>query len=221
MTLIAAAAALAAAGCGGGDDQKDGDVAGTATTTSPATSAPATEGKSPSSVPETAAPQNDNTVPEPAPAGPAVTQASPGRGCLTGSYRSLSFASKRSLDSPLGAIELSGRGRGLALEFSDTRWTMRGVGRRPMHGKVLGIKGTLKINGSAHGGVTRVPGRRLRFHQSGSEGTVTVTGLGQSFELPVSAVAPAVVPDGRAKLTCSGDRLTIDSASGVLRLARP
>ena len=89
-----------------------------------------------------------------------------------------------------------------------------------MHGKVLGIKGTLKINGSAHGGLTRAPGKRLRFRQTGSEGTVTVTGLGQSFELPVSAVAPAVVPDGRAKVTCSGDRLTIDSASGVLRLAR-
>jgi len=160
-------------------------------------------------------------VAAPAPAARAVPEASPGRGCLTGTYRSLSFQSKRSLDSPLGAIELSGRGRGLALEFSGPRWTMRGIGRRPMHGKVLGIKGTLKINGSAHGGLTRARGQRLRFRQTGSEGTVTVTGLGQSFELPVSAVAPAVVPDGRAKVSCSGDRLTIDSASGVLRLTRP
>ncbi len=50
---------------------------------------------------------------------------------------------------------------------------------------------------------------------------MTLTGLGQSFELPVSVVAPAVVPDGRARVTCRGDRLTIDSASGVLRLIRP
>jgi hypothetical protein len=217
LTLIAAAVAIAVAGCGG-DDHKDGDVAGTSTTTSPTTSSPATGD---ATAPEAGTPENDHTVAAPAPAGRAVPQASPGRGCLTGGYRSLSFVGKRSLDSPLGAIELSGRGRGLALEFTGSRWAMRGVGRRPMSGKVLGIKGTLKIDGSAHGRLARVPGERLRFRQSGSKGTVTVTGLGQRFVLPVSAVAPAVVPDGRAKVTCSGDRLTIDSASGVLRLTRP
>ena len=149
-----------------------------------------------------------------------MPQASPGRGCLKGSYVSSSFVGKRTFNSPFGAIALSGRGRGLALEFTRAGWTMRGVGRKPMRGKALGIDGTLKVNGSARGRLIRARGERLRFRQTGSQGTVTLAGLDQTFELPVSVVAPAVVPEGRAKVTCSGDRLTIDSASGVLRLTR-
>ena len=133
---------------------------------------------------------------------------------------SSSFVGKRSFDSPFGRLELSGRGRGLALEFKGSRWTMRGVGRRPMRGTALGIQGTLKVNGSARGRLIRAPGERAQVPPDRHARHVTLAGLGQTFELPVSAVAPAVVPDGRAKVTCSGERLTIDSASGVLRLTR-
>ncbi len=112
---------------------------------------------------------------------------------------SVSFVGKRNVDSPIGSIALSGRGRGLGLAFQGSRWTMRGVGSKPMTGKALGIQGTLKVNGSARGRLIRAPGGRLRFRQTGSRGTVTLTGLGQTFELPVSVVAPAVVPDGRAR----------------------
>jgi hypothetical protein len=224
LTVIAVAAALTAAGCGG-DDDNGKDAAGTSATTSPATSSPATGDETMSrTAPESGAPADGESTPAapaPAPAGSGVPQVSPGRDCLTGGYRSVSFVGKRGLDSPAGSLQVSGRGRGLALEFQGASWRMRGVGRKPMQGKVLGIKGTLKINGSAHGTLTRAPGGRLRFRQSGSTGTVTLTGLGQTFKLPVAAVAPAVVPDGRARITCSGRRLTIDSVSGVLRLTRP
>ncbi len=72
---------------------------------------------------------------------------------------SVSFTGKRNVDSPIGSIALSGRGRGLALAFQGRGWTMRGVGRRPMSGKALGIEGTLKVNGSARGRLIRASGR--------------------------------------------------------------
>ena len=217
MTLVAVAAALAAAGCGG-DDERSADADGPRTAAeaeTPSTPAGADEREQP-------APEPDGAVGhETLPGATGAPQAAPGRGCLKGSYVSLSFDGKRSVNSPFGAVDLSGRGRGLGLEFTGSRWTMRGVGRRPMRGKALGIDGTLKVNGSARGRLVRAEGERLRFRQTGSRGTVELSGLDQTFELPVSVVAPAVVPDGRATVTCRSDRQTIDSASGVLRLQRP
>jgi hypothetical protein len=89
-----------------------------------------------------------------------------------------------------------------------------------MRGKALGISGTLKVNGSAHGRLLDARAGRVRFRQLGTKGTVTLSALGATFDLPISVVAPSVVPNGPAKLTCAGRRLTIDSASGVLRLRR-
>ena len=222
MTLLTVVVALAVTGCGGGDDDDTAaDADGARSAQEPATSAPAT-------TPEgTEAPPGAETQKEEESGGaapetgePGVPQGSPGRGCLRGSYVSLAFVGKRSVSSPFGSVDLSGKGRGLELTFTRTRWVMRGVGRKPMRGQALGIDGTLKINGSARGRLIRAKGERIRFRQTGSRGTVKLTGLDQTFELPVSVVAPAVVPDGRATVTCSGPRLTIDSASGVLRLER-
>jgi hypothetical protein len=140
--------------------------------------------------------------------------------CLEGSFVSSSFVGKRRSHTPFGSLALSGRGRGLALDVADGRWRLRGVGRRPMRGRAMGIEGTMKVNGSAHGRVAPARRGRLRFRQLGSRGTVILSGLGTTFELPVSVVAPSVVPGGPAKVRCVSDRLTIDSASGVLRLTR-
>ena len=128
---------------------------------------------------------------------------------------SLSFVGKRSVNSPFGGVDLAGRGPGIGLEFAGSRWTFRGVDASRCAAARWGIKGTLRVNGSARGRLLRAPGERLRFRQTGSRGTVTLAGLDQKFVLPVSVVAPAVVPDGRAKIVCAGDRLTIDSASRV------
>jgi len=218
MTVVVA---LAVTGCGGGDDDdKAADADGARSAQEPATSAPATTTEDTEVPPEaeTQEEEDGDAAPDTAEAG--VPQASPGRGCLRGSYVSLAFVGKRSVNSPFGSVDLSGKGRGLELTFTRTRWVMRGVGRKPMRGQALGIDGTLKINGSARGRLIRAEGERIRFRQTGSRGTVKLTGLDQTFELPVSVVAPAVVPDGRATVTCSGPRLTIDSASGVLRLER-
>ena len=220
MTLLAVTLSLAAAGCGG-DDEDPADGARRAqepATSAPEGSAPGTGGEDTQQAPEGEDPETDGTSTGRAESG--APQTAPGRGCLRGSYVSLSFVGKRSVSSPFGEVDLSGRGRGLELNFRRSAWTMRGVGRKPMKGKALGIDGTLKINGSARGRLIRVKGERLRFRQTGSRGTVKLSGLDQTFKLPVSVVAPAVVPDGRATITCSGDRLTIDSASGVLRLTR-
>jgi len=213
---------LAAAGCGGDDDgERAADSDGARSAQEPATSAPATTTEGTEAPPEAETQEeegDDGAAPDTAEAG--VPQGSPGRGCLKGSYVSLSFVGKRSVNSPFGLVDISGRGRGLELTFAGSRWVMRGVGRKPMRGKALGIDGTIKINGSARGRLIRAKGERIRFRQTGSRGTVKLAGLDQTFELPVSVVAPAVVPDGRATVTCSGPRLTIDSASGVLRLER-
>ena len=214
--------ALTVAGCGGDDDHSATDTAGAGTASAQATSESAPESageEAPQAAPATGEGANGETTPGSSER--AVRQRSPGRGCLTGRYVSRSFVSKRSFDSPVGPARLSGHGRGLGLEFRDAGWTMRGVGHRPMRGKVFGISGTLRVNGSVSGRLVRARGERLRFLQTSSRGTVTLSGLGQSFELPVSTVARTVVPDGRARVTCRGRRLTIDSASGVLRLARP
>jgi hypothetical protein len=220
LTLLVVAAALTIAGCGG-DDQRATDVDGGATSTAQAGSTTATGGETtPRQAPEAGRPEDGGSAPGTAERA-AVPQRAPGRGCLRGRYLSSSFAGKRSFNSPVGAISLSGRGHGLALDFRGTVWTMRGIGRRPMRGRALGIEGTLKIRGSARGRLTRARGERLRFRRTGSRGSVTLAALGQTIELPVSVVAPAVLPDGRARVTCRGDRLRIDSASGVLRLTRP
>jgi hypothetical protein len=76
------------------------------------------------------------------------------------------------------------------------------------------------VNGSAHGRLVATPGGGVRFRTSGARGMVTLAGLGAKFELPVSVVDDAIVPDGRAKVSCGGGRLTIDSRSGVLRMNR-
>ena len=220
MTLLAVSLSLAAAGCGG-DDEDSTDGARSAqepVTSAPESSTPDTGAEDAQPAPEAEDPESDGKSTGGAQTG--VPQAAPGRGCLRGSYVSLSFVGKRSVNSPFGEVDLSGRGRGLELNFRRSRWTMRGVGRKPMKGKALGVDGTLKINGSARGRLIRAEGEQLRFRQTGSRGTVKLSGLDQTFELPVSVVAPAVVPDGRATATCSGDRLTIDSASGVLQLTR-
>jgi hypothetical protein len=220
MTLLAVTLSLAAAGCGD-DDDDPADGARSAeepVTTAPDSSTPDAAGEDTQPAPEPDPAAGHETLPA-SPTG-GEPQASPGRGCLRGTYVSLSFVGKRSVSSPFGAVDLSGSGRGLALTFARSTWAMRGVGRKPMKGKALGIEGTIKINGSARGRLIRVKGERLRFRQTASRGTVKLSGLDQTFELPVSVVAPAVVPDGRATITCNGDRLTIDSASGVLRLTR-
>jgi hypothetical protein len=133
---------------------------------------------------------------------------------------STSFKGRRSFESPFGKIALSGRGRGLGLDFGGRRWTFHGVGNRPMRGTALGIKGTLKVNGAARGRLVGASRRAVRFRQTGTRGTVTLAGLGTEFELPVSVVAAAIVPDGRAKVSCPGRGLTIDSRSGVLRMTK-
>ena len=132
-TLIAVAAALAVAGCGG-DDEKNGRTRpAAASPTARATTRRATGRDDEPRAGAGGGQQTDDG--SGAAPGAAARQRTagiaPGRGCLTGSYVSLSFEGKRSLDSPFGPIELSGRGRGLALEFSGRRWTMRGIGRRP------------------------------------------------------------------------------------------
>src|SRR6185295_15642152 len=108
----------------------------------------------------------------------------------------------------------------LGLSFDGRRWTFRGVGDRPMRGRALGIKGTLKVNGSARGRLLPTRGGGVRFRQTDTTGTVTLAGLGAKFDLPVSVVAAAIVPDGPAKVRCGGGRLVIDSRSGVLRMRR-
>ena len=217
MTLVAVAAAITVAGCGG-DDEKTADVRSAPDGARSTTTAPPATSESQQPAPEGHDGQGGGAATGTTES--SAPQVAPGRGCLRGGYVSSSFVGRRSFDSPFGPLELSGRGRGLALELTGSRWTMRGVGRRPMRGTAMGIQGTLKVDGSARGRLERARGERLRFRQTGSHGSVTLAGLGQTFEVPVSVVAPAVVPDGRATVTCSGDRLTIDSASGVLRLTR-
>ena len=221
MTLLTVVVALAVTGCGGNDDDdKAADADGARSAQEPATPAPATTTEDTEAPPEAETQGEEDGGAAPETGEPGVPQGSPGRGCLRGSYVSLAFGGKRSVNSPFGSVDLSGKGRGLELTFTRTRWVMRGVGRKPMRGQALGIDGTLKINGSARGRLIRAEGERIRFRQTGSRGTVKLSALDQTFELPVSVVAPAVVPDGRATVTCSGPRLTIDSASGVLRLER-
>ena len=106
---------------------------------------------------------------------------------------------KRSVDSPFGAVDAVRRGRGLALEVQGRQVDHARRGAQADARQALGIDGTLKVNGSARGRLIRAAGERIRFRQTGSRGTVTLTGLDQTFELPVSVVAPAVVPDGRAR----------------------
>jgi hypothetical protein len=219
LPLIALTCVLA--GCGGDDEKQastspkppSGSTAGEAT--APSTSpVPADTDEAPPAPGDATADDTVETV------APPATGRRARRTCLKGSFVSSSFKGRRSFDSPFGQIALSGRGRGLGLTFEGSRWTFRGVGSRPMRGRALGIKGTLKVNGSSHGRLVATPGGVVRFRTSGTRGTVTLAGLGTEFELPVSVVDDAIVPDGPAKVSCGGGRLTIDSRSGVLRMTR-
>lgn len=220
LPLLAVTCLLAA--CGGDDEKQastapeapSGSMAGEATTP-----APATGGDEPEAAPEAQDGATERDA-APAPSTPATGRKAR-RTCLRGSYVSSSFKGRRSFDSPFGQIALSGRGSGLGLSFDGSRWTFRGVGDRPMRGRALGIKGTLKVNGSARGRLLPTRGGGVRFRKLDTSGTVTLAGLGTEFDLPVSVVAAAIVPDGPAKVRCGGGRLVIDSRSGVLRMTRP
>jgi hypothetical protein len=219
LPLLAVTCLLAA--CGGDDEkqastspeQPSGSMAGEGIASPPATGREGSD-RTPDAPGQTT--EGDAAATPEAPA----TGREARRTCLQGGYVSSSFRGSRSFDSPFGQIALSGRGRGLGLTFEGSRWTFRGVGSRPMRGRALGIKGTLKVNGSSHGRLVATPGGGVRFRTSGTRGTVTLAGLGTEFELPVSVVDDATVPEGPAKVSCGGARLTIDSRSGVLRMNR-
>jgi hypothetical protein len=97
---------------------------------------------------------------------------------------------------------------------------MRGVGRKPIRGRAAGISGTVRVHGSASGRLLDAGGGRLRFRRLATKGRVTLSALGTHFELPVAIVARSIVPDGVARVRCRRNRLTIHSASGVMRLTR-
>jgi hypothetical protein len=210
------------AACGGDDEKQastvaeppSGSMAGETTTPAPATGREETE-----AAPDKPGGTTDRKDAAPTPDSPGSATVARRR-CLRGGFVSSSFKGRRTFDSPFGKIALSGRGRGLALSFRGSGWTFRGAGEKPMRGRALGIKGTLRVNGSARGRLVATPGGGVRFRQRGTRGTVTLAGLGTEFELPVSVVADAIVPDGPAKVSCGGGRLRIDSRSGVLRMTR-
>jgi hypothetical protein len=213
---------LLLAACGGDDEDQASTAPERTTSEATAPEAPAGEVETQATAPEDFAGGDADAgdgSPDSGSAAPATGRPAR-RACLRGSFVSSSFRGKRSFDSPFGQIALSGRGRGLGLTFEGGRWTFRGVGEKPMSGRALGIKGTLKVNGSARGRLIRARGGGVRFRQTGTSGTVTLSGLGSEFDLPVSLVAKAIVPDGPAKVACGGGRLVIDSRSGVLRMTR-
>jgi hypothetical protein len=217
LPLLAVSCLLAACG---GDDEEPADTAAATTPDQVASTPSATEPEvRADSTPDEQRAEGDDEPSAVTEATETIRRREPS-GCLKGRYVSSSFKGRRSFDSPFGQIALSGRGRGLGLAFEGRRWTFRGVGKRPMRGRALGIKGTLKVNGSAHGRLVATPGGGVRFRTGGTRGTVTLAGLGTEFELPVSVVDDAIVPDGPAKVSCGGGRLTIDSRSGVLKMTR-
>jgi hypothetical protein len=212
------------AACGGDNEERASTTAERTTSETTAPDAPAGEVETQATAPgDFAGGDADADAGDGSPDGASEAPASgrtARRACLRGGFVSTSFRGKRSFDSPFGQIALSGRGRGLGLAFEGSRWTFRGVGEKPMRGSALGIRGTLKVNGSARGRLIRARGGGVRFRQTGTSGTVTLTGLGSKFDLPVELVAEAIVPDGPAKVACGGGRLVIDSRSGVLRMTR-
>ena len=218
--LVALAVTLVLAACGGDDEEPAATAPERTTTGATAPDAPSGEVETQATVPEEFAGGTAEEERGGEAGGAPAAGRKARRTCLRGSWVSSSFDGRRSVDSPFGQIGLSGRGRGIGLAFEGRRWTFRGVGRRPMRGSALGIKGTLKVNGSARGRLVAARSTRVRFRQTGTRGTVTLAGLGSEFELPVSVVAAAIVPDGPAKVRCGGGRLVIDSRSGVLRMTR-
>jgi hypothetical protein len=210
---------LLLAACGGDDEDQASTMPEQATTEATSPEAPSGEVETEATVPEEFA--GGGAEEEDAGGSGSQARDRKARGaCLRGSWVSTSFKGRRSVESPFGQTGLSGQGRGLGLSFEGTRWTFRGVGQKPMRGRALGIQGTLKVNGSARGRLIGARGARVRFRQTGTRGTVTLTGLGAEFDLPVSVVAAAIVPDGPARVACGGGRLVIDSRSGVLRMTR-
>ena len=155
--------------------------------------------------------RSETTAPCPARASDRP-QGAPDAAACAGTYVSSSFSGQRSFDSPFGAVDaLRARPRA-GPQFDGARWTFRGVGASPMRGTALGIKGTLKVNGSARGRLCRTRGERRPVPPDRLARDGHARRPGPEFELPVSVVAAAVVPDGPAKVRCGGGRLAIDSA---------
>jgi len=221
---LAAAAALAGAGCGGDDKDVRPPSQADRTSTSARTESGGTEtAETPGA---TATDTRDDTGGDTSETdggtdGTSANGERAGGRCPSRSYLSSSFVGRRSFSTPFGPTALSGRGRGLRVEFRGRRWLMRGRGDVPMRGQAAGINGTVTVRGSVRGRLRGAGRGRYVFRQGRARGTVTLAGLGTSFDVPVSAVASSSLPLGRATIRCDGDRAVIRSRSGTLRLLRP
>lgn len=157
------------------------------------------------------------------PAAPTTsTSAAPapaGGTCPVGEYEVTTIGGK-------GGTEVNGvpivakSGGGLKLSLTEEgAWTLAGDGASVTL-EAAGISVEATVEGSAEGKYTKV-GSDYAFQQEKSTGKVTlkkpVAGVSS---LAMDEVGPALVPGGKATLTCGADTLTISSESVNLELKR-
>jgi hypothetical protein len=168
----------------------------------------------------------DGPTESPAPSGTAAaaspTESSPSAAaCPSGAYRVQSFEGRNPIPLPAGDAELSGSGGGMTLTFdAGGHWTLTGSPDDPATARAGELRLGLAIDGSATGTFDNTSGNAFLFSLTSAKGSATVTGYGADRRVGMDQVARAIAPGGTAQLSCTDDRLTVDSDAVTMTLRR-
>lgn len=164
-------------------------------------------------------------------AGPAARPGAAGQGtddarteCPVGKHRVTRITPGPAIDADGLRVQLSG-GTSMTIEFTgDGEWILRDSGKKRLKATVAApgvgrLTGTARIRGKLSG--TYAQGRdNYTFTQGTGTGIVVLRSSVGSDHKSITAVGPALVPDGTATVTCSGDKTTIKSENATLTLRR-
>lgn len=134
--------------------------------------------------------------------------------CPVGTWKLADLRSTTSLNGV--EAQFSGSGSMMLTMSADNTWTLTDDGSQPLSAQLassgVSVAGTLTVDGSAEGNYMRA-GEQFGFQVERTEGTAELKSdvLNQTFDM--DQVTGALVPTGRAEVTCSGSTLRIGSGS--------
>ena len=144
----------------------------------------------------------------------AAPSSAPAGECLVGAYRLVGFSASGT-DTPFG----DGSGGDVTFTFTDGAFVIASPGNTPVDITVGNAKAALVFKGDVKGTYAG-PVDGLTFKVTSTSGKAMLYYKGLEREISADQVANVIAPGGKAKATCSGDKLAIEYPAVTLALQR-